>query len=78
MDFSKMTPNNWIAGGGGLVSLINIFLPWYGFDFGFGASATINAFDAGFLAWFPALLAVAAGVLVALRHWASSKPRSAT
>ena len=67
MDLSKLTPNNWIAGGGGLVSLINIFLPWYGVDFGFGASVTANAFDAGFIAWFGALLAVAAGVLVILK-----------
>jgi len=67
MDISKLTPNNWIAGGGGLVSLINIFLPWYGVDFGFGASVTANAFDAGFLAWFGALLAVAAGTLVVLK-----------
>ena len=67
MDFSKLSPNNMIAGAGGLVSLINIFLPWYGVDFGFGASVTANAFDAGFLAWFPALLAVAAGVLVVLK-----------
>lgn len=67
MDFSKLTPNNWIAGGGGLVSLINIFLPWYGVDFGFGAAVNLNAFDAGILAWVGALLAVAAGVLVLLK-----------
>jgi hypothetical protein len=67
MDFSKLSPNNMIAGGGGLVSLINIFLPWYGVDFGFGASVTANAFDAGFFAWAGALLAVAGGVLVVLK-----------
>lgn len=62
MDFSKMTTNNWIAGGAGAVSLVNIFFPWYG-AFGFN----INAFDAGFAAWFGALLAVAAGVIVVLK-----------
>lgn len=67
MDFSKLSPNHMIAGGGGLVSLINIFLPWYGVDFGFGQSVSANAFDAGFLAWAGALLAVAAGVLVVLK-----------
>lgn len=68
MDFSKLTPNNWIAGGGGLVSLINIFLPWYGIDFGGGfGSANFNAFDAGILAWGGALLATAAGALVLLK-----------
>lgn len=67
MDFSKLSTNNMIAGGGGLVSLINIFLPWYGVDFGFGSSVTANAFDAGFFAWFGALLAVAAGALIVLK-----------
>jgi hypothetical protein len=67
MDFSKLTPNNWIAGGGGIVSLINLFLPWYGVDFGFGASVSANAFDAGFLAWAGAFLAIAAGALVLLK-----------
>lgn len=67
MDLSKLTPNNWIAGGGGLVSLINIFLPWYGIDFPGFASANANAFDAGILAWLGALLAVAAGALIVLK-----------
>ncbi|MEM7093128.1 MAG: hypothetical protein AAF567_09000 [Actinomycetota bacterium] len=66
MDFSKMTTNNWIAGGGGLVSLINIFLPWYSIDFGLG-SVTANAFDAGAGAWLGALLCAAGGILVALK-----------
>lgn len=66
MDLSKLSPNNMIAGGGALVALINIFLPWYGVSFeGFG-SANANAFDAGLLAWFPSLLVVAAGVLIVL------------
>ena len=68
MDLSKITPNNWIAGGGAVVSFINLFLPWYGVDFGTGfGSFNVNAWDAGFLAWFGALLAVAAGVIVVLK-----------
>lgn len=66
MDLSKLTPNNWIAGGGGLVALINMFLPWYGVDFGFG-SVNANAWNAGFFAWFGALLTVAAGALIVLK-----------
>jgi len=69
MDFSKLTTNNWIAGGGGLVSLINIFFPWYGVDFGGGfGSVNANAFDAGILACVGALLAVSAGALVVLKQ----------
>ena len=68
MDLSKLTPNNWIAGGGALVLIINLFLPWYGVDFGAGfGSVNANAFDAGFLAWFPSFLAIAAVAIVVLK-----------
>lgn len=68
MDLSKLTPNNWIAGGGAAVLIINLFLPWYGVSFGGGfGSVTANAFDAGFLAWFGSFVAIAAGVLVVLK-----------
>ncbi len=65
MDLSKLSPNNMIAGGGALVALINIFLPWYGVNFD-GFSDSSNAVGAGLLAWFPSLLVVAAGVLIVL------------
>lgn len=68
MDLSKMTPNNWIAGGGGVLALINMFLPWYGIDVGFGiGSVNANAWNAGFFAWLGALLVVAAGALIVLK-----------
>jgi len=68
MDFSKLSTNNMIAGGGGVLALISLFLPWYSVDFGFGAgSVSANAFDAGFFAWAGCLLALAGGVIVALK-----------
>jgi len=67
MDFSKLSQNNMIAGGGGILAFISTLLPWYSIDFGFGASASVNGWDAGFFAWFGCLLALAAGVLVALK-----------
>ncbi len=67
MDFSKLSPNNMIAGGGGILAFIATILPWYSIDFGFGASASINGWSAGFFAWSGCLLALAAGVLVALK-----------
>lgn len=66
MDFSKLSQNNMIAGGGGIVAFIATLLPWYSIDFGFG-SASVNGWSAGFAAWFGCLLALAAGVLVALK-----------
>lgn len=52
--------------GAGAVMVIDLFLPWYRVEL-FGFTASANAFDAGFLAWFPALVVIAVGVLVALR-----------
>jgi len=67
MDFSKLSQNNMIAGGGGIVALIATLFPWYSFDFGFGASASANAWDAGIDAWGGSLLVAAGGILVALK-----------
>lgn len=70
MDFSKLSQSNMIAGGGGIVAFIASILPWYSFDFGFdlpGVDTSVSAWGAGFAAWFGCLLALAAGVLVALK-----------
>lgn len=67
MDFSKLTRGQQIALAAGVVLIIDLFLPWYG-AFGFNA----NAFDAGFLAWFGALLAIAAAVLLAVKVFAGN------
>lgn len=60
MDFSKLNNGQKIGIIGGLVVIVNLFLPWYG---AFGI--TINAFDSGFLAWFGSLLAIAGAVILA-------------
>jgi hypothetical protein len=60
MDFSKLSNGEKIGIIGGIVLIVNLFLPWYGV---FGV--TINAFDAGFLAWFGSLLAIAGAVILA-------------
>jgi len=69
MDFSKLTQNNWIAAGGGVLAFIASLLPWYSFDFGFdlGLDTSVTAWGSGFLAWFGCLLALAAGALIALK-----------
>ncbi len=67
MNFSKLTRGQQIAMVAGVVLIIDLFLPWYDV-LGF----SVNAFDAGFLAWFGALLAIAAAVLLAVKVFAGN------
>ena len=67
MDLSKLTNGGKVAGVAGIILIINLFLPWYSigpFD--------ANAFDAGFLAWFGSLVAVAGAVLILLKAFAGN------
>ncbi|MDX2468163.1 MAG: hypothetical protein QNL12_12670 [Acidimicrobiia bacterium] len=67
MDFSKLSQNHKIALGGGVLAIISLFLPWYGFSIaGFGG-ANISAFDSGFFAWSGLLLAIAGATILALK-----------
>ena len=68
MDLSKIKNGQKIVLVAGILLIIDIFLPWYG-AFGFN----INAFDSGFLAWFGALCAIAAAVIIALKVFANLK-----
>jgi len=76
MDFNKiwnaLSNGGKIAGISGIVLIINIFLPWYGFSAG-GFSANINAFDAGFLAWGGSVFAIAGAVLILIGEIGESK-----
>lgn len=70
MDFSKLSQNNWIAGGGGLLALLALFFPWYGTGFGgdlAGFNVSISGWNSGFAAWFGCLLGIAAGALIVLK-----------
>jgi len=67
MDFSKLSQNQKIAAGGGILAIISLFVPWYGIGVSGIASFNISAFDAGFLAWFGLVLAIAAAVIVLLK-----------
>lgn len=72
MDLSKLKLGQRIVLGAGLLLIINLFLPWYRVSF-MGYSASANAFDAGFLAWFGSLCAIAAAVIIALKVFANMK-----
>jgi hypothetical protein len=68
MDLSRLSTAHKIGIGGALVLLVDMFLPWYSVDLGqFGGSISINAWDAGFLAWGGCVAGVAAGVILALK-----------
>lgn len=67
MDLSKLSQNHKITLGGGILAIISMFLPWYGFSFGGLASVSINAWSAGFLAWGGLVLAIAAAVIIVLK-----------
>lgn len=67
MDFNKLSNGAKIAAIAGVVLIVNIFLPWYSVSFGPLGSASINAFDAGFLAWGGSLIAVAGAVFLVLK-----------
>jgi hypothetical protein len=58
MDLSKLKPSDWMVGGGTLLFLIAMFLPWYKVDLGF-ASASASGFDYGLFGIIPLLLLLA-------------------
>ena len=66
MDFSKLSRNQQLALGGGVLALISLFVPWYGIS-GLGISINASAFDAGFFAWGGLLLTIAAATILILK-----------
>ena len=76
MDLKKLSLGDQIIGGSGIVLFIASFLTWFKADvkglgaLGFSASASANAWDVGFLGWFPVLLGLALVGLVAVRNFA--------
>lgn len=64
-DSVTVTTLDWVVIGAGVLAYVASFLPWYGASisvFGVGGSASVNAWNAGFGAWFSVLLVVASGV----------------
>ena len=72
MDLAKLGRSERVLAIVGLLAFINSFLPWYSIKFNgelaqlAGGNISGNAWDVGFWAWFPSLLLLAIGVLVAL------------
>jgi hypothetical protein len=66
-DVGKVTTLDWVVIGAGLLAYISSFLPWYTASvsvLGITRSASVNAWNAGFGAWFSVLLLVVAGGVV--------------
>ena len=77
-DAKRVTPLEWAGIGAGALAFIVSFFSWYSLPDGLDAFVgTINAWDMGFLAWFPVLLLLAAGVLVLLPHLGTQVPNLA-
>ncbi len=66
-----MTNGQKIILGGGVLLIINLFLPWYRVSV-MGFSASANAFDT-FLAWFGSFCAIAGAVIIALKVFGNAK-----
>lgn len=62
MDFSKLKTSDWLIGGGTLVFLIAMFLPWYKAE-AFGFSASSSGWDYFLLGIVPLLLLIAVTVI---------------
>ncbi|GGS51607.1 MULTISPECIES: hypothetical protein [Actinokineospora] len=63
-DPKTVTPIEWTGIGAGAAAFLFSFFPWISLGFLGGFSA----WNAGFLAWFPVLLLIGAGVVVLLPH----------
>ncbi len=79
-DVKRVTPLEWAGIGAGLFAFIVSFFPWASIDGGddllLGAFAVnFSAWNAAFIAWFPVMLLMAAGVIVFLPHVGVAVPR---
>ena len=66
MDFSKLSRNQQIALGGGVLAIISLFVPWYGVS-GLGISINATAFESGLFAWGGLLLTIAGAAILLLK-----------
>ncbi len=78
MDFSKLSQGAKIALIGGVVLIVNLFLPWYSFGVDLGPlggriGGSINAFSSGFLAWGGSFIAIAGAVVLLLKAMGTSE-----
>ena len=66
MDVSKLSTNNWIAAGGGIVTFLAGFFPWFTYGESF-FNVSQSGFDAGIFAILGILLTLAGAVILILK-----------
>lgn len=71
MDLTKLGRTERVLAIVGLLAFINSFLPWWSLSFG-PISTSESGWGVGFAGWFPMLLLLAVGVLVALPAFGQS------
>ena len=74
-DLKRVTTLEWAGSGAGALAFIVSFFPWYSFDFEGIGGESYSAWNTGFLAWFPVLLLMGAGVVVLLPHFGTQVAR---
>jgi cellobiose-specific phosphotransferase system component IIC len=72
MDLSKLSNGQKVGLVGGLVLIINLFLPWFTSKVAGLGTGSGNAFDF-WLAWLGSFLAIAAAVILAIRAFSSTE-----
>jgi hypothetical protein len=74
MDVSKLDRMDRIVALASAVTVIALFLPWWGGS-GFGYSSSVSGFSSGY-GWLGALLIIAAGVYLVMLRSGSQMPRT--
>lgn len=74
IDIKKLSTIDRVVVGAGVVALIALFLPWYGYSVA-GFSSSVSGFSSGY-GWIGALLVVAAGAYLALQRSGSNIPKT--
>jgi hypothetical protein len=76
LDLKKLSPLDWTIVGAGAVSLISLFLPWWGANasyLGVSTSSSVSGFSSGY-GLLAALMIVAAGVILVVIRSGQSIP----
>ena len=62
MDFSKLSQNQQIALGGGVLAIVASFFPWFSEEY-----VSINAWETPFFGWIGTVLVIGSAVLLGLK-----------
>jgi len=84
LDTKKITQNDWLVIGGGILAFIALFLPWWGFNLtsteaaeahAEGIGTSVSGWSTGFEGWFGGLLLLAAAGYLFFLRTGSNAPK---